>query len=292
MNTLSGAGTVDRCFALWRDEIESRLRDALPKTESRLGRAMAYALLGPGKRLRPLMVLAAACTVSPGTDADLCRPSQAVWDGAVALECMHAYSLVHDDLPAMDNDDLRRGRPTAHRVFGEGLAVLVGDALQTLAFERLAGASGAMQDPEDGSRRLRALQELAEAAGARGMAEGQALDLDRTEVHDLAFVRRLHAHKTGALFRAAVRIGGVLAGATGGELAALTAYGEAFGACYQAMDDATDASTDTGPSLVACLGLEGTRREAAEAAARARGALSPFGPRGALLTSLLDAVAP
>jgi len=293
MNTLSGAaGAADRRLAVWRDEIEVRLREALPKTESRLAEAMAYALLGPGKRLRPLMVLAAACTVTARADDGPCLASQVVWDGAVALECMHAYSLVHDDLPAMDNDDLRRGRPTVHRVFGDALAVLVGDALQTLAFERLGGTEGAPPDGAEGGRRLRALRELAQAAGARGMAEGQALDLDRTTTHDVAFVRRLHAHKTGALFRAAVRIGGILAGATDGELAALTAFGEAFGAYYQAMDDVADAATDTGPSLVACLGLNAARREAAEAAARARAALAAFGGRGSSLRALLDTVAP
>jgi geranylgeranyl diphosphate synthase type II len=259
----------------------------------RLGEAMRYSLEAGGKRVRPVLCLL-ACEAVGGTAA------QAL-PGALALEYVHTYSLIHDDLPAMDDDDLRRGRPTNHKVFGEGHAILAGDALLTEAFGVLAAAD---LDP---LRRAEALVLLAEGAGWRGMAGGQALDLEaeaRVKAHrlakrdgppgeaqegpsvgeqlaayDLGHLRLIHRLKTGALLRASVEIGAVLGGATSAERSTLRAYGEAIGLAFQIQDDILDATaTDaelgkragkdagrgkiTYPSL---LGLDGARKALNEA---------------------------
>ena len=233
----------------------------------RLGEAVRYSLEAGGKRVRPILCLLAAEAV--GGSADEALP------GALALEFVHTYSLIHDDLPAMDDDDLRRGRPTNHKVFGEGHAILAGDALLTEAFGVLAAAD---LDPV---RRARALVLLAEAAGWRGMAGGQALDLEgeTLEHYDLDHLRLIHRLKTGALLRASLEIGAVLGGAAPAEQAALRAYGAAIGLAFQIQDDILDATAteaalgkragkDAGrgkityPSL---LGLEGARAALNEA---------------------------
>jgi farnesyl diphosphate synthase/geranylgeranyl diphosphate synthase type II len=220
----------------------------------RLRLACRYPIETGGKRFRPLAVLAAAEAL--GGPAP-----QGAWVGGVALELIHTYSLVHDDLPAMDNDDLRRGRPTVHRAFDEGTAILVGDALLTEALGHVARAglppqlAGAL------------LVELAGAAGARGMIAGQAADVGMdgaiTEVDALL---RLHAHKTGALIRCAARIGGLAAGATDVQLAALDRYGAAIGLAFQLADDVLDADQDAKeggpPSYVKLLGVDETQRRA------------------------------
>ena len=232
-----------------------------------LGEAVRYSLEAGGKRVRPVLCLL-ACEAVGGT------PAQAL-PGALALEYVHTYSLIHDDLPAMDDDDLRRGRPTNHKVFGEGHAILAGDALLTEAFGVLAAAD---LEPE---RRAEALKLLAEGAGWRGMAGGQALDLEGEKIasYDLDHLRRIHRLKTGALLRAALEIGAVLGGAAPAERAALRAFGEAIGLAFQIQDDILDATaTDaelgkragkdagkgkiTYPSL---LGLEGARQALDEA---------------------------
>jgi len=234
---------------------------------ARLGEAMRYSLEAGGKRVRPVLCLLAAEAVG-GTAA------QAL-PGALALEYVHTYSLIHDDLPAMDDDDLRRGRPTNHKVFGEGHAILAGDALLTEAFGVLASAD---LEPV---RRAEALALLAEGAGWRGMAGGQALDLEgeTLEAYDLGHLRLIHRLKTGALLRASLEIGAVLGGAAPADRAALRAYGEAIGLAFQIQDDildttATDADLgkragkDAGrgkityPSL---LGLDGARNALSEA---------------------------
>jgi farnesyl diphosphate synthase/geranylgeranyl diphosphate synthase type II len=241
------------------------------------------------------MVLGSALAVQGGDGTDVDDLPKAVWDGALAMECLHAYSLVHDDLPAMDNDDLRRGRLTVHRAFDEALAILVGDALQSLAFECLAGratdADAAGQvEPQEAGLRLRCLGELAVAAGAHGMVEGQALDLAPDPDTDAESVRTLHSLKTGALFRASARIGAILGGGNHEALAGLTRFGEAFGSMYQALDDLQDAGEDAGPSLVAVLGREATRAEALASARIARTALEPMGGHAQPLRELVDAV--
>jgi len=234
---------------------------------ARLGEAMCYSLEAGGKRVRPVLCLLAAEAVG-GTVA------QAL-PGALALEYVHTYSLIHDDLPAMDDDDLRRGRPTNHKVFGEGHAILAGDALLTEAFGVLASAD---LEPV---RRAEALALLAEGAGWRGMAGGQALDLEGETLaaYDLDHLRLIHRLKTGALLRASLEIGAVLGGAAPADRAALRAYGEAIGLAFQIQDDILDATaTDaalgkragkdagrgkiTYPSL---LGLDGARKALSEA---------------------------
>ena len=232
-----------------------------------LGEAMRYSLEAGGKRVRPVLCLL-ACEAVGGTTA------QAL-PGALALEYVHTYSLIHDDLPAMDDDDLRRGRPTNHKVFGEGHAILAGDALLTEAFGVLAAAD---LDPV---RRAGALVLLAEGAGWRGMAGGQALDLEGEKLtsYDLDHLRLIHRLKTGALLRASLEIGAVLGGAQSADRLALRAYGEAIGLAFQIQDDILDATAteaelgkrtgkDAGrgkityPSL---LGLDGARKALREA---------------------------
>jgi geranylgeranyl diphosphate synthase type II len=234
---------------------------------ARLGEAIRYSLEAGGKRVRPVLCLLAAEAV--GGAATQALP------GALALEFVHTYSLIHDDLPAMDDDDLRRGRPTNHKVFGEGHAILAGDALLTEAFGVLASAD---LDP---GRRAEALALLAEGAGWRGMAGGQALDLEgeKLEAYDLDHLRLIHRLKTGALLRASLEIGAVLGGASRAHRSALRAYGEAIGLAFQIQDDILDATAteadlgkragkDAGrgkityPSL---LGLDGARNALIEA---------------------------
>ncbi|WP_306590394.1 polyprenyl synthetase family protein [Geothrix sp. 21YS21S-4] len=242
-------------------------RPFLEGEAARLGEAVRYSLKAGGKRVRPILCILAAETV--GGTADQALP------GALALEFIHTYSLIHDDLPAMDDDDLRRGRATNHKVFGEGHAILAGDALLTEAFGVLATAE---LEP---ARRAHALALLAEAAGWRGMAGGQALDLEGEglEAYDLAHLMLIHRLKTGALLRASLEIGAVLGGAEPAAQAALRAYGEAIGLAFQIQDDILDATaTDadlgkragkdagrgkiTYPSL---LGLDGAREALSEA---------------------------
>ena len=250
----------------------------------RLGEAMRYSLEAGGKRVRPVLCLL-ACEAVGGTSV------QAL-PGALALEYVHTYSLIHDDLPAMDDDDLRRGRPTNHKVFGEGHAILAGDALLTEAFGVLATA-----DLEPG-KRAEALALLAEGAGWRGMAGGQALDLEGETLatYDLDHLRLIHRLKTGALLRASVEIGAVLGGATAEARSALRAYGEAIGLAFQIQDDILDATaTDadlgkragkdagkgkiTYPSL---LGLDGARNALSEATETALCHLASLSNRNSL----------
>jgi geranylgeranyl diphosphate synthase type II len=234
---------------------------------ARLAEAMRYSLEAGGKRVRPVLCLLAAEAVGGSAEAAL--------PGALALEYVHTYSLIHDDLPAMDDDDLRRGRPTNHKVFGEGHAILAGDGLLTEAFRVLAAGPG------DPATLLEATLLLASAAGWRGMVGGQALDLEGETLdhYDLDHLRLIHRLKTGALLRASLEMGAVLGGASAADRAALKAYGEAIGLAFQIQDDILDATaTDadlgkragkdagrgkiTYPSL---LGLDGARRALEEA---------------------------
>ena len=189
---------------------------------------MAYSLMAGGKRLRPILLMAAADAV--GVDGTRFLPV------ACALEMIHTYSLIHDDLPAMDNDELRRGKPTNHVVYGEGTAILAGDALLTLAFTVIL-----RQKDVSAEALLRVVDEISRAAGAEGMVGGQMLDLE-AENRQISIdeLRRVHMGKTGALFRAALRSGAILAGAAEDQLEALTAYANHFGLAFQITDDILD----------------------------------------------------
>jgi geranylgeranyl diphosphate synthase type II len=198
-------------------------------------RAMRYSLFAGGKRIRPVLAIAAAKAV---TDE-----SQGVEEAAAALELVHTYSLIHDDLPALDNDDFRRGRPTCHKVFGDALAILAGDALLTLAFEVLSTLN------VDAGTRILLVKELSQAAGTvGGMIGGQVHDIEgERQPPTPTLLDSIHRAKTGALLRASVRLGAIYASATGKELAALTKYGEHLGLAFQIIDDVLDVeqSSDT-----------------------------------------------
>lgn len=281
----------------WTDEarrLETALAEALPAAETppaSLHQAMRYATLGGGKRLRGLLVVLAAEAVGGSPDS--------VQSAACAVELIHAYSLIHDDLPCMDDDDWRRGRPATHRVFGEALALLAGDALLTLAFEILVSGghrAGLASEPL-----AQAVAELAQAAGSLGMVGGQVDDLlAEGRSVDLTGLTGIHRRKTGALIRAAVRLGALLGGAEPRRLAALTRYAEALGLAFQITDDLLDVEGEAGrtgkpvgrdaalakatfPGLV---GVEGAREEARRAVAEATQTLAEFGERGALLREL------
>lgn len=205
-----------------------------PGESQTLFQALRYGVFSGGKRIRPILTLAAAEIFS--ADAKRVLPF------ACAVELVHAYSLIHDDLPALDNDDLRRGKPTAHKVYGEGMALLAGDALLTEAFRIMADAQSARDlAPE---LILDCIRELTQAAGALGLVGGQAFDLEATEtdVVDLPMVEMIHVRKTGALILASVRIGARLGGASESELARLSRYGEYSGLAFQIADDILDAN--------------------------------------------------
>ncbi|MFT4976282.1 MAG: geranylgeranyl diphosphate synthase type II [Myxococcota bacterium] len=250
-----------------RDQIDSfllsRFGDAFPE---RLIEACRYPLTTGGKRMRPLLSLAAHEALGKKTTAHTLT-------AACAVELIHSYSLVHDDLPAMDNDDERRGKPTAHHVYGEDGAILIGDAMLTEAFALLAALPPALCGP--------LVAELAAAAGHTGMLGGQAMDVGMGgPVTDLATLTQLHRGKTGALIRCAVRFGALTAQADPTQLDALTRYGEAIGLAFQLADDVLDADQDAGddgpPSFVRLLGIDETRRRAQVLLEEALSALAPL----------------
>ena len=278
-----------RCEA---DAVERALQAWVPAdAPAGLGHAMRYGVLDGGKRVRPLLVLAAAQAVHGLREVAM--------RAACAVELIHAYSLVHDDMPCMDNDVLRRGKPTVHVRFGEAQAMLAGDAMQALAFEVLtpdesAGMPAALQ------ARLCAL--LARAAGHAGMAGGQAIDLASIgRPLDEQALRDMHHRKTGALLQASVLMGAACGQATRAEWTALAAYGDALGLAFQVVDDildVTQASATLGktagkdldnnkPTYVTVLGLDAARRHAAELRDKAQAALARSGLRDAAWLSLL-----
>ncbi|MBM4189716.1 MAG: polyprenyl synthetase family protein [Betaproteobacteria bacterium] len=228
-------------FAAWsralQARMESTLEHAIPAhvAPERLHEAMRYVCLGGGKRVRPLLVFAAAEAVG----GDPVRAEAA----ACAVELIHVYSLTHDDLPCMDDDDLRRGKPTCHVAYDEATALLVGDALQALAFEQLARKGL----HEDAATQIEMLHLLAHASGSRGMAGGQAVDLSSTGKQlDLAELEFMHIHKTGALIRAATLLGGLCGQPlTAAQRSALERYSHCIGLAFQVMDDCLDAEADT-----------------------------------------------
>jgi farnesyl diphosphate synthase len=270
--------------------VERELKDtlgAVPKNGEtarppRLMEAMRYAALGPGKRLRPFLAVETARALG--------REGRGPVRAGAAIECVHAYSLVHDDLPAMDDDDLRRGRPTAHRAFDEATAILAADALQALAFEILADPK---TDPDAETRAVLCLG-LARAAGLAGMVGGQMLDIEAETAASpisLDATRQIQAMKTGALLAFSVEAGARLAGAKPEASAALRRYGAAIGAAFQVADDLLDAKGDTATlgkragkdagrhkaTLIAALGIDGAESELARLVAEAKAAVDAAG---------------
>ena len=263
------------------------LLDSAQTIPNRLHEAMRYAAQGGGKRIRPLLVYAA------GSLGD--AKAQALDSAAVAIECIHAYSLVHDDLPCMDDDDLRRGRPTVHKAFDEATALLVGDALQTRAFEVLANA------PCDADVRLRMITALSVASGSRGMAGGQAIDLESVgKKLDLAGLKQMHAMKTGALLSCAVELGGLAAHLNASQMAQLEKYSTALGLAFQIVDDVLDATADSQtlgktagkdaaankPTYVTLMGLDYAQKQAKELQETAIASLDGFGIKAVALKDL------
>jgi farnesyl diphosphate synthase len=278
-------------LSAWQARIETRLDAALAGTGAapRLDAAMRHAVLGGGKRLRPLLAYAGARAF--GGDEDAADAA------AVAVELVHAFSLVHDDLPAMDDDSLRRGRPTVHVAFDEATAILAGDALLAEAFGALAAA------PLDADTRVALLRELAAATGAAGMCGGQALDMAATgHALSMAALEHLHRLKTGALIRAALRMGALSALAPRVAVDALDPFAAALGLAFQVRDDILDVESDsqalgktagkdaaqgknTYPSL---LGLDGAKRRLEALRAEMSEALAPLGARADVLHALAD----
>lgn len=282
--------------AIWderRKLVEEHLKQELhrdaPLNET-LCASMDYSLMAGGKRLRPILVMAAADAVGgQGTDF--------ITTG-VALEMIHTYSLIHDDLPAMDNDDTRRGKPTNHKVYGAGMATLAGDALLTMAFEVMLRQEGV-----DAATKLAVVREMSIAAGANGMVGGQAIDLESEGKHiPMELLKKMHMGKTGALFRAALRSGAILAGADEKQLQALTEYAEAFGLAFQITDDILDVTGDEAvigkpvgsderndkSTYVTLTSLGEARKLVADAVEQGEKALAGFGPEADFLRGLLD----
>ncbi len=286
-------------FQTWvaagQNRIEAFLQKVLPSAEiapSRLHAAMRYAVLGAGKRVRPLLAYAAG-------EVSKADPERVTVAGA-AVEIIHAYSLVHDDLPCMDDDVLRRGKPTCHVEFDEATALLVGDALQSLAFQLL----GEYRLADEATAQLDMIKLLATASGSRGMAGGQAIDLaavgETLSVPELEF---MHIHKTGALIRAAAILGARCgSGLDDAGLARIDSYAKAIGLAFQVVDDVLDAEAPTAtlgktagkdaeqgkPTYVSAMGVTQAKALAAQLREEALAAIAPFGDRGSRLAQLAD----
>ena len=281
---------------LWRRRVklvEDDLVKELRRTESldeNLMRAMEYSLMAGGKRLRPILLMAAADAINGAGEKFITV--------ADALEMIHTYSLIHDDLPAMDNDDYRRGKLTNHKVFGEAMAILSGDALLTLAFE-----VALRQRDVEPEILLQVLREISVAAGAAGMVGGQAIDLRSEGVQiDLSTLKLMHMGKTGALFKAAIRSGAILAKSSAEQLDALTRYAEAFGLAFQITDDILDVTGDakilgkpTGSdeknhksTYVSLTSLDEAKRLSKAAVDEALNALENFGDEADFLRELVQ----
>ncbi len=272
-------------------KVDHALDQFLPKASAKsatIHKAMRYSLFAGGKRLRPALALAAA---------ELCGGlAEDALPAACAVECIHTYSLIHDDLPCMDDDDLRRGRPTSHKVFGEGIAVLTGDALLTIAFEILAQAQAT---PRHGMAAL--IRELASASGSRWLIAGQVLDLEgEGKPVTKAALKFIHESKTAALLTCALRLGAMSANATPAKLQALTHFGHSLGLAFQVIDDILDVTQTTEKlgktagkdaavtkaTYPALFGLPRAREIAAELTKEAQGALAPFGKKASLMRAL------
>jgi geranylgeranyl diphosphate synthase type II len=282
-----------RYWASRQKQVDTALDRLLPRASTRpktIHEAMRYSIFAGGKRLRPVITLAAAEVVGGKTEAALPL--------ACAVECIHTYSLIHDDLPAMDNDDFRRGKPTSHKVYGEGIAILAGDALLTIAFEMVAGAK---PSPRYSSAAL--VKELAHASGSQALVAGQVADLEgegrKLKLSDLQYI---HENKTAALITSSIRLGAMSANATPKQLAGLTEFGLSLGLAFQVIDDILDVTQTTeklgksaGKDIAAqkatypaLLGLDKAKKEADRLTARARAALKPFGKDAAPLAAIAD----
>ncbi|EKZ96840.1 MULTISPECIES: polyprenyl synthetase family protein [Cupriavidus] len=286
-------------FATWMRaqgaRTEAALEAALPSTDTiphTLHEAMRYAVLGGGKRVRPLLVHAAGEVV--GATPEACDAA------ACAVEMIHAYSLVHDDMPCMDDDDLRRGRPTVHKAYDEATALLVGDALQSQAFIVLAQTPALAAEA-----RLKVVAELAVASGSVGMCGGQAIDLQNVgKAMTREALEGMHRMKTGALLRASVRMGALCGNIDQAGLVALDRYAAAVGLAFQVVDDILDVTADTAtlgktagkdaandkPTYVSLLGLDAARELAAQLRTDAHEALEGFGARAGRLAELADLI--
>jgi len=293
IRTMNDEVGLDARLGPWRERCERFLDSCLASTDlptARLHEAMRYSVLGGGKRLRPILVYS--------TGAALGAPLERLDPAAAAVELIHVYSLVHDDLPAMDDDDLRRGRPTCHKAYDEGTAVLVGDALQALAFEVLARDQPGL----DAQHRLQQLSVLSYGIGTTGMAGGQAIDLAAAgRPLAAAALEEMHRRKTGALIRASVLLGAIGAGIRAGpQFDALAEYGAELGLAFQIQDDVLDVAGDaaqlgkaTGadaargkPTYPSIHGLEESRRLALKHRDAAIDAAAKIGERGADLVRL------
>lgn len=279
---------------LLNEVLSDRTRSGEIYRPARLMAAMRHGVLNGGKRLRPFLVMESAALL--GGDA------MAALRVAAALECVHSYSLIHDDLPAMDNDDLRRGQPTVHRKFDEAAAILAGDSLLTYAFELIASDETELP----AKARLTLVHELARAAGVGGMTGGQALDLEAETVKpDEQGIIRLQAMKTGALIRFACEAGAIIAGASDSDRQRLAEYGSAIGLAFQLADDLLDVTANAGQlgkavgkdaaagkaTLVSVHGIEWTRRQLAGLVDQAQELLSPFGEKAGLLNAAASFIA-
>lgn len=288
--------TLHEYMAMQQKTVDAALDRWVPPESTNpetIHRAMRYSLFAGGKRIRPLLVMATADAVS---DAPV-----GVESAACALEMIHTYSLIHDDLPALDNDDLRRGRPTCHKVFGEAMAILAGDALLTLAFEILAKLDGVSAE-----RRIELVRELAVASGTvGGMIGGQVNDIEGEGKHPTAeLLESIHRAKTGALLRASVRMGAIYAGADAAQLAALTKFGEHIGLAFQIVDDILDveessealgktAGKDAAQHKItfpAVYGIEQSRKMAEDQRVAAHLALNRFDDRATRLREIADLI--
>ena len=294
--TTTASMTFPQYVAAQTERINTALNRLVPAESCDppvIHKAMRYSLFAGGKRIRPLLCLAAGEAVNPA--------SRGIEDAACALELIHTYSLIHDDLPALDNDDLRRGRPTNHKVFGEAMAILAGDSLLTLAFQVLAQLEHCPAD-----RTVRLVAELATASGTvGGMIAGQVHDLEGEHLDPTAeLLETIHRAKTGALLRASVRMGAIYAGATDTQLAALSGYGEHIGLAFQIVDDLLDieqsseqlgktAGKDAAQHKITfpvVYGLDRSHEMARQELAAAHRALEPFGDRAHWLREIAGTI--
>ncbi|MFY0636995.1 polyprenyl synthetase family protein [Maricaulis maris] len=276
------------------DRVTVALDALLPRAEgpeAHLNSAMRYAALGPGKRLRPFLVIEAGHLIH--------AEERGILRAACALECIHAYSLIHDDLPCMDDDDMRRGRPTVHKAYDEATAVLAGDGLQSIAFEILAHPD----THQRGGVRARLVERLSRASGPYGMVGGQMIDIRaETEQFDISVVTRMHRMKTGALISYAVESATILKDVEESVRRALEGFAHDLGLAYQITDDLLDATGDAGEAgkavgkdagqgkatFVTILGVEGARDRSRHLAAQAKEHLEPFGARADVLREAVD----
>ena len=284
-----------------KEKVDSALERYLPRSEEftlNLHNAIKHSLFAGGKRIRPILSIASFEAVG--------GKGEKILPFACALEMIHTYSLIHDDLPAIDNDDYRRGKPTCHKVFGEAIAILAGDGLLTEAFKLMANQPAKDHPLSDGGLILDLINEVAQAAGVLGMVGGQVVDIESEgKVADLPTVQYIHTHKTGAMILASVRVGAKLGGANEEILKALTRYGENLGLAFQIVDDILNVEGEAGlmgkktgsdlskgkATYPSVLGVDESKRRAKELVHLAVDALKPLGPEADPLREIAHFVA-